>query len=201
MIGEVIFGKANNICNEYLQSLPIAILILALLPALLEEIIFRGIILNAYKDEIPNIKYVIITNGILFALMHINFQQILYTFIMGSLLALIVYYNNSILLAFIIHFVFNLTQVVLAYSYSKCSYTLLLISNYIKCKLTFVVCIVLGCLYVSIKMIFALIKNKYPYDKCHNIDTSSFNLKKIFTKHLLLYLLLTTIIMIFASKK
>lgn len=80
-------------------------IIIALLPAILEELAVRGIILSGYKN-ISIHKAAIIT-GLIFALFHLNPPQFLYTFILGIMLAYVVYYTNSIFSSMIIHFIFN----------------------------------------------------------------------------------------------
>lgn len=81
------------------------IFILAITPAICEEFILRGIVLNSHKEfSKPTI---IILNGFLFGLFHMNLQQFSYAFFMGMLFAYIVITTNSIFSSMIMHFVNN----------------------------------------------------------------------------------------------
>ena len=87
------------------------ILAIAVTPAIVEEVIFRGYIQSTYSD-FP-IKKAAIVNGIFFGIIHMNMQQFFYAFFMGVIFAYIVYYTKSILAAVIVHFLVNASQVAL----------------------------------------------------------------------------------------
>ena len=77
----------------------------AMVPAVCEEILFRGAILSALKPygKTPSI----IISAILFGLMHQNAEQLLYTTVAGILLAWVVYETGSIWCSILIHFFNN----------------------------------------------------------------------------------------------
>ncbi|WP_425449340.1 CPBP family intramembrane glutamic endopeptidase [Dethiothermospora halolimnae] len=82
---------------------------LAITPAICEEFLLRGVILDGYRGK--TIKKAAIMNGILFGILHMNFHQFAYTFFLGVLLAYIVYITGSILSSILIHFINNGTAV------------------------------------------------------------------------------------------
>ncbi len=84
----------------------------ALTPAIYEEIIFRGIIFNGYKTT--SLLKACIMCGFLFAMMHMNAQQFLYTFVMGILFSFFVYKTKSIFSSIISHFTINASQIILS---------------------------------------------------------------------------------------
>ena len=89
------------------------ILLLAGVPAILEELIFRGVIFNGYK-KLGSIKAILISSA-LFALIHGSLQQLLFPFLFGLILSFTAYKTGSVIAPMIIHFMNNATVVVLNY--------------------------------------------------------------------------------------
>ncbi|MDD3223285.1 MAG: type II CAAX endopeptidase family protein [Clostridium sp.] len=79
--------------------------IIALTPAICEEMTVRGVILSGYKKM--NINKVAIITGLMFAILHMNPPQFLYTFAIGIILAHMVDATDSIFSSMICHFIFN----------------------------------------------------------------------------------------------
>lgn len=83
----------------------LATLIIAILPAIVEEILFRGLILNGLKGN--GMLYACLVNGALFSLFHMNPEQTIYQFICGCIFAYIAIQANSILPTMFLHFLNN----------------------------------------------------------------------------------------------
>lgn len=81
------------------------VIVLAVFPAICEELIFRGMILEGLKDY-GKTKAVIIS-ALLFSLMHTSPLQTIYPFIMGVVLALVVMASNNLVYSIILHFINN----------------------------------------------------------------------------------------------
>lgn len=88
------------------------IIAMAVSPAICEELFFRGVTLDGYKN-IGIIKACIFT-GLMFGLMHLDGQQFLYAFIMGILFCYLVYKTKSIFASMLAHFTINASQTLLA---------------------------------------------------------------------------------------
>ncbi len=84
---------------------------IAIIPAFCEELLFRGLILDRLS-RFGRAKAIFIS-ALLFALMHQNVGQLLYTFILGLVLGYIVVESGSIWGAIVVHFVNNFTQVIM----------------------------------------------------------------------------------------
>lgn len=95
--------------------LTINIVILAVLPAVFEELIYRGVILNGLR-RFGSIKAVVIS-ALLFALAHGSAMQFFYQFILGLVLGFVLIKTGSIVAAMIIHFLNNATVIVFNYIY------------------------------------------------------------------------------------
>lgn len=81
--------------------------LLALLVApIVEEIIFRGIILDGFLKRFKPLK-AILMSSFLFGFIHLNPWQFVATFLMGTLAAWTYYRTRSLMLCMLIHFVNN----------------------------------------------------------------------------------------------
>ncbi len=87
--------------------------LLALLPAVVEETLFRGVIYNSYSKRRPLAG--VFLSALLFGLMHMNFNQLPYAIILGIIMALMMEACDTILAPMIIHFSVNATSTVLNY--------------------------------------------------------------------------------------
>ena len=81
------------------------LLALAIIPAVFEEMIFRGIALHGYSHL--GRKKAILISAFLFALLHMNLQQAAYAFVLGSVFAFFVQRTGSIFASLLPHFCIN----------------------------------------------------------------------------------------------
>lgn len=85
----------------------LGILIYALLPAIAEELIFRGIIQKGLSTKLNGVATILLTT-IMFVLVHGSLQQTVYQMIVGLMLSYIMCVGGSILYSIILHFLNNL---------------------------------------------------------------------------------------------
>lgn len=90
---------------------PTALLLLrhALLPAVLEEALFRYLPLSAFPRENP--KNAVVYSAVFFAVMHLSFYRIPYAFVAGLLFAALDLMTGSILPSLLLHFANNALSV------------------------------------------------------------------------------------------
>lgn len=93
------------------SSLLMLVLSIAVAPAICEELIFRGILFNEYRKS-TSVMTLVIMNGLLFGLFHMNIQQFSYAFIFGVLSAIVVYLTDSIYPSILMHFLNNFISVI-----------------------------------------------------------------------------------------
>jgi len=112
-------AEINNIVIDIVDNntLSISILVIALIPSILEEVVYRGIFYNEYRKV--NVRKGILISALLFALLHGNFNQFSYAIVMGMIFALIIEATDSILSTMVIHFVTNASSVVSVYFVTK----------------------------------------------------------------------------------
>ncbi|MCL1881003.1 MAG: CPBP family intramembrane metalloprotease [Oscillospiraceae bacterium] len=99
------FGTMGSLLPPNLASGIVLFIHMVFAAAIFEELLCRGILLNALKPY--GNGFAIIVTGFLFGIMHGNFQQFTYTFVLGMVLAYITIQTGSILAATILHGVFN----------------------------------------------------------------------------------------------
>lgn len=87
------------------------ILLIGLMPAIIEESVFRGFVFSAFLERKKPILGIIISS-IMFAALHLSLIKFVPTFLLGVLFSYIVYKTNSIIPAMIMHFVNNSFSVI-----------------------------------------------------------------------------------------
>lgn len=86
----------------------------AVMPAILEELIFRGILQKGLlRNTKP--KIAILISSIFFMLMHLSVESISYTFVLGCLLGYMAYASGTIVPSIVFHFVNNAFSVLALY--------------------------------------------------------------------------------------
>lgn len=80
--------------------------LMAVLPATVEELVFRGIAYGGYRKSGTKFMAVMLS-ALMFGLMHMNLNQALYAFVIGILLALLFEATNSIFTTMLFHFIYN----------------------------------------------------------------------------------------------
>jgi membrane protease YdiL (CAAX protease family) len=90
----------------------IAILFIGVLPALSEELLFRGIILNGFKHEFGGLR-ALIYSSLIFALMHALIPRMVITFFLGIMFGIVVRLSGSVILAMILHLLNNMLAIFL----------------------------------------------------------------------------------------
>lgn len=101
------YGNTSNSLQLMTRD-PIMILFMIIFIPIIEEIIFRGLILNEIISSTKNFKLAIIFQAILFGIVHGNIVQSTYAFILGLVLGAVAYFFQSIYLSIVMHCVFNL---------------------------------------------------------------------------------------------
>ena len=116
---EIVEGLNNALFIK--NNLLLNLLIVAAMPAVCEEIFFRGFILTSFKNNKKSYRGAIIFSGILFGLMHMDFIRVVPTSILGIAFAYAVCKTNSIAVSMFMHFLNNGFAVVVTHISSKFS--------------------------------------------------------------------------------
>ena len=112
--------KARQITELFLNvdntsGLMVNILIIAIIPAIGEEFLFRGIIQRLFADWTKNIHWGIIISAIIFSGFHMQFYGFVPRVLMGILFGYMLYWSKNIWIPITAHFVNNATAVIAYY--------------------------------------------------------------------------------------
>lgn len=94
----------------------ISILSLCVFPAIGEELLFRGIVLNSMEKKGKILSVVI--SSILFSAFHLNLSQLFYPILFGMILGIAYLVTDNILVPILIHFFNNAVNITLQFSKS-----------------------------------------------------------------------------------
>lgn len=95
----------------------IGLFLVAVVPAVMEETVYRGVFYNEYSKINP--LQAALLSGLMFGIMHGNINQFCYAATLGFVFALLVEATGSILSTMLVHFWINASSVVLLYIYPK----------------------------------------------------------------------------------
>lgn len=96
--------------DSFLKTLTVA----AVIPAVCEEIMFRGFVFSALEKRM-NYKAAILTGGLLFGAYHMNLVQFFTTSFIGMVICYVAYRTKSIIPGMIMHFVNNALSCITMY--------------------------------------------------------------------------------------
>jgi membrane protease YdiL (CAAX protease family) len=91
-------------------------LLIAIIPAIGEEFLFRGVLIRLFKKWSGKIHLAVVLSAVLFSAMHMQFYGFLPRFVLGLILGYTFVWSGSLWLPIILHFVNNVSVVILYYS-------------------------------------------------------------------------------------
>ncbi|MFR4986817.1 MAG: lysostaphin resistance A-like protein [Lachnospirales bacterium] len=160
-----------QIANSSRYPLLQLILATAVFPPILEETIFRGILLKKYEKY--SFWYGIILTSLFFGIMHLNLNQFFYTFFMGVVISILVKITGSIFAGILCHSIVNGTQAITGYVLTKyaTSSVIEIINNNILLSIILVLSVIIFsiCMYIFVKVNRDRIKNNKEKVKIFNI--------------------------------
>jgi membrane protease YdiL (CAAX protease family) len=123
---ETFFREKEVQMNEIMESLLkptgmggllINLLVIAVIPAVGEELTFRGIIQKLFQRWFGHPHWAIILTAFLFSAMHVQFLSFLPRFFLGLVLGYLFYWSGSIWLTMLVHFINNAMAVIFYHFY------------------------------------------------------------------------------------
>ena len=95
------------------------ILVIAVVPAIGEELLFRGYLQQKLGNWLRNPHTAILITAFLFSAIHFHFQGMIPRFVLGVLLGYLFYWSNSLWLPILAHFVNNAQAVIFSFPLFK----------------------------------------------------------------------------------
>ncbi len=106
-----VLTKAFMSVNSF-GGLLLNIFMIAVLPAIGEELIFRGLLQKIFIDITGKVVWGVIISAVLFSAMHMQFQGFIPRFALGLMLGYLYVWSGSIWLSIIAHFVNNAIAII-----------------------------------------------------------------------------------------
>jgi uncharacterized protein len=103
--------------SETIASLLMNLLVLALIPAIGEELFFRGMLQKLLKAIIGRPHLTVVITAIIFSALHFQFYGFLPRLILGIVYGYLFFWSRSVWLPALAHFLNNAVPVVLSYFY------------------------------------------------------------------------------------
>lgn len=102
---------------EGIGELLFTLVVMAVAPAIGEEIIFRGIVQQEFDKRLPNPHLAIWLAAIIFSGFHMQFEGFIPRLILGALLGYLFYWSRNLWIPIIVHMVYNGLQIIAYYSF------------------------------------------------------------------------------------
>lgn len=100
---------------DRLSVLLLNLFIVAVVPAVGEEVLFRGVVLRLFKEITKNIHWAIFISAMLFSALHMQFYGFLPRLLLGALLGYLFVFTGNLWVPILVHFVNNASSVIIHY--------------------------------------------------------------------------------------
>jgi len=95
------------------------VLVVALIPSIGEELIFRGILQKRFEKSFRNTLIGIWLSAFIFSAFHMQFEGFFPRFVLGALLGYLYYWSGNLWVPIIAHFMNNFLQILVQYFHQK----------------------------------------------------------------------------------
>lgn len=137
------------------------LLVVALIPAIGEELTFRSVLQQALTRRIKNVHVAVFLSAFIFSFIHFQFYGFLPRMFIGLLLGYMFYYSGSIWTTILMHFLNNATAVVVAYL----QYHNLTSVDWEHFGSTSNIALIITSLVFTVGLIWLVAKNQYKYGR------------------------------------
>jgi membrane protease YdiL (CAAX protease family) len=109
--------EINRILEEFITEYGLmpSVLIIAVIPALGEEMFFRGFLQNQFSLKIKNIHLTIWIVAIIFSLFHLSFDAFFPRIVLGAIMGYFYFWTQNLWIPVFAHFINNFAGVLLLY--------------------------------------------------------------------------------------
>jgi uncharacterized protein len=116
--------QAKDITDAFLKTVSLKafmvnFLMIAILPAVGEELFFRGVLQRIFQDWFKNIHVAIIVTATVFSIFHFQFYGFFPRLVLGIYLGYIFYWSGSLWVSILVHFLNNGLIVIVSYIAAK----------------------------------------------------------------------------------
>jgi len=111
VFGNPIAGTMGALADE--GGLWLLLILISILPSIFEEVALRGIVFSGYKSV--KIFTAATVNGLFFGILHQNFTQFSYAFVIGFVMCYMMWYTKTLWAPILCHFVINVIGALMSY--------------------------------------------------------------------------------------
>lgn len=101
--------------TETLTGLGINLFIVALVPAIGEELLFRGVLLRLFREMTNSVHLAVMITAFLFSAIHLQFYGFFPRFLLGLLLGYSFVFTQNLWVPVLLHFINNASSVIIYY--------------------------------------------------------------------------------------
>ena len=114
-------AKTSEFITEFssLGQLLIGIIVIAIIPGIGEELVFRGLVQNHMFRISKNIHVAIWVSALLFSLFHMQFYGLIPRMLLGALFGYLYYFSGNIIYPMVAHFFNNGFTLLMLYFYNQ----------------------------------------------------------------------------------
>lgn len=105
--------------TDSIYGLLVNIFIIGIVPAIGEELLFRGVILRLFKEIFRNIHLAVFVSALIFSMFHLQFFGFLPRLFLGMVLGYLFVYTRNLWVPIAYHFVNNVASVIVYYLYEN----------------------------------------------------------------------------------
>ena len=114
-------GKANELIVAFLNvksmgGMMFNVFMIAIIPAVGEEFLFRGVILRLFKEWTKNVNAAVLISAFLFSALHMQFYGFMPRFLLGIILGYLFVWSGSLWVPMLIHFINNAFAIIYIYA-------------------------------------------------------------------------------------
>jgi uncharacterized protein len=102
-----------------LGGLLVNIFMIALLPAIAEEFVFRGVLTRLFQEWTRNKHLAVLISALIFAAIHMQFYGFLPRFLLGVVLGYLFVWSGSLWLPMVAHFTNNFLSIIIEFLYRR----------------------------------------------------------------------------------
>ena len=112
-ISETLFGNLTN------GTLFVNIIVMAALPAICEEFLFRGTLQNLLEKKSSKPHLAIWITAIIFSAIHLQFYGFIPRMLLGAYLGYLLYWSRSLWLPVLAHFLHNALSILVSFTFLR----------------------------------------------------------------------------------
>jgi hypothetical protein len=117
-------ARASRLTDAFLGTTTtggflVNVLIIAIIPGIGEELLFRGLILRLLRDWFGNVHWAVLLSSALFSALHLQFYGFIPRMVLGILFGYLFIWSGTLWIPILAHMFNNLCAVVAAYLFRK----------------------------------------------------------------------------------